>query len=90
MTEKFMMVHSVESGLDDIADTNNIHKLYYRIIEEPTQDMVLSGSLVNWCFEPSQPHWITSGLKTNFTLSPSFSVHKSLYQKPLFLKPQLN
>ena len=27
--------------------------------------------LVRWCFEPSQPQWITSGLNTNFTLSPS-------------------
>ena len=29
--------------------------------------------LVSWCFEPSQPQRITSGLKTNFSLSPSLS-----------------
>ena len=28
---------------------------------------------VSWCFEPSQPQRITSGLKTNFNLSPSYS-----------------
>ena len=28
--------------------------------------------LVRWCFEPSQPQRITSGLNTNFTLSPSY------------------
>ena len=27
--------------------------------------------LISWCFEPSQPQRITSGLNTNFTLSPS-------------------
>ena len=29
--------------------------------------------LVSWCFEPSQPQRITSGLKTNFSLYPSNS-----------------
>ena len=33
--------------------------------------------LVSWCFEPSQPQRITSGLNTNFTLSLSYSLHKS-------------
>ena len=32
---------------------------------------------VSWWFEPSQPQRITSGLNTNFTLSPSYSFHKS-------------
>ena len=32
---------------------------------------------VSWCFEPSQPQRITSGLNTNFNLSPSYSFHKS-------------
>ena len=44
--------------------------------------------LVSWCFKPSQAQCIRSGLKTNFNLSPSYSVHKSLYPKPLFLKTQ--
>ena len=33
--------------------------------------------LVSWCFEPSQPQRITSGLKTNFSSSPSYSLNKS-------------
>ena len=40
--------------------------------------------LVSWCFEPSQPQRITSGLNTNFTLSPSYSFHKSFYHKTCF------
>ena len=37
--------------------------------------------LVTWCFEPSQPQRITSGLNKNFILSPSYSLHKSLHNK---------
>ena len=33
-------------------------------------DKVVS-QLVSWCFEPSQLQRMTSGLNTNFTLSPS-------------------
>ena len=46
-----------------------------------------SYELVSWCFEPSQPQRITSGLKTNFTLSPSYSFHKSSYHKSCFFEP---
>ena len=35
--------------------------------------------IVSWCFEPHQPQM--SGMNTNFTLSPSYSFHKSLYHK---------
>ena len=35
----------------------------------------LVSQLVSRCFEPSQPQRITSGLNTNFTLSPSQSFH---------------
>ena len=45
--------------------------------------------LVRWCFEPSQPQRILSGLKTNFNLAPSYSFRKSLCRKSVFLKPQL-
>ena len=45
-------------------------------------------SVVSWCFEPSQPQRIPSGLNTNFNLSPNFSFHKSLYHKSFF--PPLN
>ena len=34
-------------------------------------------TLVSWCFEPSQPLGIISGLKTNFTPSLSYSAHQS-------------
>ena len=35
--------------------------------------------IVSLCIEPSQPQRITSGLSTNFTLSPSYSIHKSYF-----------
>ena len=46
---------------------------------------VKSHNLVSWCVEPSQPQKITSGLDTNFTLSPSYSFHKLSYHKSCFL-----
>ena len=36
---------------------------------------------LSWCFEPSQPQRMTSGLNTNFILSPGYSFYKSLHQK---------
>ena len=51
----------------------------------------------SWCFEPSQPHRITSGLNTNFTLSSSYSFHMSSYHKscgfffqPIYIPRALN
>ena len=44
----------------------------------------IQSQLVSWCFEPSQPQRITSGLNTNFTLSPSYSFHESSYRKSCF------
>ena len=41
----------------------------------------LVSQLVSWCFKPSQPQRITSGLNTNYTLSPSQSFHKSSNHK---------
>ena len=35
--------------------------------------------LVSLCLEPGQPQKITSRLNTNFSLSPSYLFHKSLY-----------
>ena len=40
--------------------------------------------LVSWCFEPSQPQWITSGLSTNFILSPGYSFRKSSFHKSCY------
>ena len=45
----------------------------------------LVSQLVLW----AQSQRITSGLKTNFSLPPSYSFHESLYHKSPFLKPQL-
>ena len=42
-------------------------------------DVVELTLIVSWCFEPSQPQGIISGLKTNFILSLSDSFCKSLY-----------
>ena len=47
-------------------------------------ERISKSKLVSWCFEPSQQHRITSGLNTNFSLSPSYSFHRSLYHKSLF------
>ena len=47
--------------------------------------LVRSAELVSWCFEPSQPQRITSGLNTNFTLPPSYSFQKSFYHKSCFV-----
>ena len=45
---------------------------------------VVWSEWVSWCFESCQPQRIISGLKTNFSLSPSYSFHKSLYHKSVF------
>ena len=44
----------------------------------------------SWCFDPSEPQRIISGLKTNFNLCPSYSIHKLFSHKTFFLKPQLS
>ena len=43
------------------------------------------SGLVSWCFEPSQPQRMTSGLNTNFALSPNFSFCKTAYHMSCFL-----
>ena len=62
----FRALHIVLTEGQHDTDTVNHHEL---------------GSLVSWCFEPSQPPRITSGLNTNSTLSPSYSFLKSSYHK---------
>ena len=49
-------------------------------------DISSTSYFVSWCFEPSQPQRITSGLNTDFSPSPSYSVHKSLYHKSFFFQ----
>ena len=53
-----------------IASKSLIHRLTLKTLNA-------WSALVSWCFEPSQPHRITSGLKTNFSLSISYSFNKS-------------
>ena len=57
----------------------------------------LDGYLVSWCFKPSQPQRITSGLNTNFTTTPrwilfhkSSSFHKSCFFEPVYMPRALN
>ena len=46
---------------------------------EPASTACYIIYLVSWCFKPSQPQRITSGLNTNFTVTPSYTLfHKSL------------
>ena len=54
-----------------------------RTVLDPRETAQVS-SIHRWCFEPSQPLKImTSGLKTNFNLSQSYSFHMSVYHKSL-------
>ena len=48
---------------------------FERNINKEFKSSAKVGLLVSWCFEPSQPQRITSGLNTNFTLYPSHSIH---------------
>ena len=42
------------------------------------------SELVSWCFKPSQPQRITSGLKKKkFNPAPSYSAHKTIITKLL-------
>ena len=52
--------------------------------------MGIHNYLVSWCFEPSQPLRVISGLKTNFSLSLSYFVHKSLDTNHNFLRHSEN
>ena len=54
-----------------------LHPLHWKhcaILSYCTQTEV---SLVSLCIESSQPQKIISGLKTNFSLFPSYSIHRS-------------
>ena len=46
-------------------------------LNPPKYKPSVSSQLVSWCFEPSQPLGITSGLKTNSKSSLRYSAHKS-------------
>ena len=64
-TATMIMVNDYDSfDNDDCSDDDNS-------VDDDDDD-----ELVSWCFEPSQPQRITSGLKTNFSLSPSYSLNR--------------
>ena len=54
----------------------------------------MGEELVSWCFEPSQPQRITSGLNANFTLSQSHSLHviipQAMFFEPIYIHGALN
>ena len=69
--------------------TENIHKHQKNVFEV--------SQLVSWCFQPSQPQRITSGVNTDFTLSRSYPFHKSSFHKscvvffyPIYIPQALN
>ena len=55
---------------------SNSNSLEHAGTDSPTSLSEQVNSLVSWRFEPSQPQRVISGLKTNFSLSPSSSFHK--------------
>ena len=55
---------------------NNNNKQTNNNKKHHTNSYIKKTGLVSWCFKPSQPQRITSGLKTNFGLSPSYSWNK--------------
>ena len=84
------------SGQAQLVSVKNINRnsptTWRRVHTDPPNE-----NLVSWCFEPSQQQRITSGLNTNFTLSPSYSFHKSSYHKsclfvfkPIYILQALN
>ena len=72
--EYFTRLASLASNLTSPCFTSCVHiptKLCTVFFTYP------DNKIVSWCFEPSQPQWVTSGLKTNISLSPSYSALKS-------------
>ena len=51
--------------------------VYATWVQKPTLRSYFARMFVCWCFEPSQPLGVTSGLNTNFNLSLSYSAKKS-------------
>ena len=45
---------------------------------------IIKSQLVSWCFEPSQPQRITSGLNTNFVLSPKLFISQVRIPQEIF------
>ena len=80
--------HVVHVRVRLIMETLKTPSVHPRLGSATLSQLAFRGEvsyLVSWCFEPSQPQRITSGLNTNFTRSPSYSFHKSSYHKSCFL-----
>ena len=72
-----------------LSDVTERHSIHHHSFADDTQLRKSApphhvSVFISWCFQPSQPQRITSRLKTNFGLSPSYSFNK-LYNVPLFL-----
>ena len=86
------VLHLVFAYLDGLGHMNNLRgvclKTIFLFIGNKNR---VSYYVFSWCFEPSQPQRITSGLKTNFNISPIYLFRKSLYHKSFFrrLEPKL-
>ena len=72
--------NSILNRKHTIVKVRNIFYASLRSQRNNTFDRALC-QLVSWCFEPRQPERIIPWLKTNFSLSPRYSVHKSLDYK---------
>ena len=46
-----------------------------------------TGWLVSWCFEPSLPQKIISGLNTNFTLNSMLFISQVIIPQVMFFEP---
>ena len=78
------VVHALLNTSWDVLTTSSYRTVTKAVLKKKVVSKNCVPELVSWCLEPSQPLRITSGLKTNFTLSPSHSFHKSSYHKSWF------
>ena len=78
--EWYMETSTINTHTNELCGVHNTH-------EWTMGRTTHMNELVSWCFEPDQLQKITSGLNTNFILSPSYSFHKSVHHKSCFFEP---
>ena len=71
--KKYAFVQGMASSNETSFHIQTSGSLCY--VQDSAVNKCAVSKLAGWCFEPSQPQRITSGLNTNFTLSPSYSFH---------------
>ena len=77
-----IMLHSVTSKQKILFFSNNKSRTSSALLS--IQHPWMSQTQTDQWLQLNQPHRITSGLNTNFTLSPSYSFHKSSYHMSCF------